>query len=290
MQFDGETVAKLAAHAVTHGTADEPFDDRSFVAFFGCSPNRVAEIWEVCSRPSKHLKHLLWALCFMKLYLPEDVLVVMLGCSKPTLKKWTWLWIESIALHSKEVILWEKRNRNVPEDVWCRVSVDGTDFMIYEPHPFDKKWKSPKFKGGGLSYEVAISISSGDIVWVHGPFRGAKHDITMLGEALKHKLDEGEMVEADLGYKGEPDKIKVKHDWVDVPEMIEKQRIRARHETCNHRFKVWGILKQQFRHNIESHGLVFRAIACIVQMGIDDGDVMFGCTTVTRKKKGMYVV
>ena len=211
---------------------------------------------------------------------------VMLGVSKPTFKKWVWLWIDSIAVYSKKVILWEKRNRNVPDNVWCRASVDGTDFMTCEPFPFDKKWKSPKFKGGGLSYEVAISIYAGDIVWIYGPCRGAKHDITMFRDALKDMLDEGEMVEADRGYRGD-DKVRTPDDFEDIFEMGDKNRIRARHESCNHRFKVWGILKQQYRHNTESHGVVFRAIAAITQMGTDDSDCLFACTTTKTKKEEM---
>ena len=194
-----------------------------------------------------------------------------------------------MALHSRDVILWENRNRNVPDNVWCKISVDGTDFKVDEPFPFDPRWKSPKFKGGALTYEVGISIYAGDIVWVSGPYRGAKHDVAMFRDKLKLMLDDDELVETDLGYK-DPS-CRNKDDYVDEEEKFEKQRIRARHETCNHRFKVWGILKQQYRHDIEEHGLVFRAIACIVQMEIDDGGVLFGCTTTTRKlPRGTYTL
>ena len=52
----------------------------------------------------------------------------------------------------------------------CKVTVDGTDFRIYDPSPFWSKWMSFKFKGPGLRYEVGVSIESGDIVWINGPF------------------------------------------------------------------------------------------------------------------------
>ena len=52
----------------------------------------------------------------------------------------------------------------------CKVTVDGTDFRIQEPIPFNPKWYSYKFKGPGLRYEVAICIKTGWIVWVNGPF------------------------------------------------------------------------------------------------------------------------
>ena len=38
------------------------------------------------------------------------------------------------------------------------MSVDGTDFLINEPKPFDNCWFSHKFRGPGLRYEVEVSI------------------------------------------------------------------------------------------------------------------------------------
>ena len=61
--------------------------------------------------------------------------------------------------------------------------------------------------------------------------------------------------------------------------------LRARHETCNRRFKVFGLLKQQFRgNNLKQHGWVFRSVVALVQLGIDHGDCLFGCEPMTKKK------
>ena len=124
---------------------------------------------------------------------------------------------------------------------------------------------------------------------MNGPWRGSKHDLTMFREDLINMLDNGEMVEADRGYRGEPYCIRTNYDYDTKQEKKEKGAIRARHETANHRFKVFGILKQQYRHDIQKHGLVFRAIACIVQIGIDNGDCLFGCTTSANKKDSYEV-
>lgn len=43
----------------------------------------------------------------------------------------------------------------------------------------------------------------------------------------------------------------------------------------NGRFKFWEILKQPLRHDILEHGQIFRAIAVIIQLGIDEGDKLF---------------
>ena len=267
----------------------KPLDDRFFVAFYGSNPDVVADFWDMliprkpkAARP----KHLLWALMFMKLYIPEDALMILLDASKETVRKWTWFYIEEIALLSEQVIDFQKRNRNLPPNVWCRMSVDGTDFKVQEPQPKDKKrMMSPKFKGSGVKYEVGISIYSGDIVWVHGPHRGGKHDITIFRENLKHALEEDEMAECDQGYIGEGNHIRVRDDYTTEEERREKTRLRLRHETCNRRFKVYGILKQEYRHDRKKHVLVFHAIACLTQINIDNGNCLFGCEPVAKKKK-----
>jgi hypothetical protein len=83
--------------------------------------------------------------------------------------------------------------------------VDSTGFKINEPsYPLNPKMNSHTFNGAGVKYEIGISMFSGNIVWINGPQRGGKHDdITILREALKQKLEEEELVEADSGYKGE---------------------------------------------------------------------------------------
>ena len=43
----------------------------------------------------------------------------------------------------------------------CLVTVDGTNFQIYEPKPWSKKWYYRKIDGAGLHYEVAINIQMG---------------------------------------------------------------------------------------------------------------------------------
>jgi hypothetical protein len=51
----------------------------------------------------------------------------------------------------------------------CLVSVDGTDYAIREPSPFNKKWYSHKMNGPGVRYEIAICIQTGVPVWTNGP-------------------------------------------------------------------------------------------------------------------------
>ena len=104
------TTTAAAFHALGHQlvAAKEncPFELREFVSFYGASPEILAECWG-CIKD----KHLLWACMFMKLYLPEDVASILLGASKPTVRKWVWLVIEQLALHSANIIDFSKRKR-----------------------------------------------------------------------------------------------------------------------------------------------------------------------------------
>ena len=200
-----------------------------------------------------------------------------------------WTIIESLALESVKIINWEKRKRNLPKNALCTISVDGTVFKTQEPQPFDKAWMSAKFKGAALKYEVAISIFSGDIVWIYGPHRGGKHDLTIFREQLLAKLEEGELVEADQGYRGEATWIRVRDDYSTKAEKREKDRIRARHEACNRRFKCWGILKQEYRHDLKKHLWLMRAIGGFTQLAIDNGGCLFGCEPMTKPREVFLV-
>ena len=53
------------------------------------------------------------------------------------------------------------------------------------------------------------------------------------------------------------------------------QRVRARQETVNKRFKQWGILNQVFRHDLIHHRDVFAAICVITQLAIENGEALF---------------
>jgi hypothetical protein len=152
------------------------------------------------------------------------------------------------------------------------VTVDGTDFSVAEPYPFETKWFSHKFKGPGLRYEVAVCIQTGDIVWTYGPFPcGRFPDLKIFWRRLMGMLQQGEKVEADNGYRGERHKIRTPQDYLNEADRKAKSNARARHETVNKLFKQWGCLKQTFRHPLQRHILCFNAVAVLTQLMIDHG-------------------
>lgn len=155
-----------------------------------------------------------------------------------------------------------------------KVSIDGTDFRIREPTPFSSKWYSHKHNGPGLRYEVGIALTTGWIVWVHGPFPcGQFSDISVYRLGMRDALSAGESVIADGGYK---DSTCEKHPKETDP--IHEQYhcvARARHETCNRRFKQSKVLGERFRHDLSRHSSCFHAVVNLTQLSILYGHSFF---------------
>ena len=153
--------------------------------------------------------------------------------------------------------------------------MDCTDFQRSKT---SRDWFSYKFRRSGLRYEVALSILGGDICWISGPWKpGTHNDLDIFREALVTWLDPYERVEADDGYSAEaPLRVKCQES---IAEEVERQamaqRVRARQETVNKRFKQWGILNQVFRHDLIHHRDVFAAICVITQLAIENGEALF---------------
>ena len=157
------------------------------------------------------------------------------------------------------------------------MTIDGTDFQIPQQGTATKgnAFASHKYAGkSALRYEIGVSILSGELVWINGPYpAGLWTDIKIFNRVLRHFLEPGERVEADEGYAGHPDKVKCPANPCNPPENLAMQgRVRSRHETLNGRLKNWGIFSQTFRHRIHLHGTVFWACAVILQVGINSGE------------------
>ena len=139
---------------------------------------------------------------------------------------------------------------------------------------------SHKFAGKcALRYELGVDIIDGNLVWLEVPFPAGKFtDIPIFWHTRIHHLNPLARVVADDGYVWEAS-WKVKCPWtrIDSPDNRAMQsNVRSRHETLNGRFKFWEILKQPFRHDIiTQHGIVFWAIAVIIQVAIDEGAKLF---------------
>lgn len=142
--------------------------------------------------------------------------------------------------------------------------------MIDEPKPFSPRWFSHKLNHAGLRYEIALSIKQSSICWVRGPFPcGEMNDMSIYSSGLRDLLMSGEEVVADDGY----------HDSsicsnTTLTRSVTR-RIRARHETVNHRLKAFKIIGGRFRHNKVQHGTCFHAVAQVVQISFRVENALF---------------
>ena len=179
-------------------------------------------------------------------------------------------------------ILWENRfHGDTGED--CLVSVDGVDFEIEEPWPYkkeySKRWYSDKYKGPGVRYMICVSLKKGDIVRIAGPVAcGKMNDGMMFERYLIDELGPYERVEADAGYQAfDPEFAKTPANANLRPEEHAKlsNTVRARQETINKRCKQWGCLRQVYRHELQRHAELLRAVAVITQFAIDEGEKLF---------------
>lgn len=154
--------------------------------------------------------------------------------------------------------------RSVPGQS-CFNSLDGVDFRILEPTPFDSKWFSHKFKGPGLRYEIGLCIRTGHIVWTNGPYPcGQFNDIQIARDIYIHLLNEGELTLADKGYRDSTNFI-----FPNDNNNRRHKQIMSRHETLNSKIKKFEVLNQRFRHPLYRHPLCFHAVVNVTQLSIE---------------------
>ena len=164
-----------------------------------------------------------------------------------------------------------KTNKN---NIWYMLSVDGIDFVIQEPSDFSSSWYSHKLNGLGLRYKIAVSIVGGNICWTNGPFLAGKiNDISIFRRGLMKRLGPNEFVEADRGYEGQPDKVRLPFEAQNKDEIHRKGRIMARHESINRILRKFKALSQRWRHPIRGgqHKVAFDAAITITQIAIEIG-------------------
>lgn len=147
------------------------------------------------------------------------------------------------------------------------VSLDGTDFRVREPQPFNTKWFSHKFHGPGLRYEIGISIVEADIVWASGGLPCGEWSDLKMAKDLYLKYANEEKTLADRGYRN-------KRFFKQPTNMLEK-RILSRHETLNGRIKEFAIMSNRFRNSLKKHPRVFHAVVNVLQICISNGEQLF---------------
>ena len=111
-------------------------------------------------------------------------------------------------------------------------------------------------------------METGWIVWINGPFAcGAWPDLRIVRDSLNGSLEPREFYIADGGYY-DGYNYAVTPTGYHLYSNRVRALVRARHKNINRRFKTWKCLSSRWRHPLEKHGMVMRAVANIVQVGL----------------------
>lgn len=119
-----------------------------------------------------------------------------------------------------------------------------------------------------VKYEVVVHLYTGMIVWVYGGIPGSVHDSNIATTKLITHLAAGEKVFADKGYAGSSsflipfagrwDQLTISQQaWNKMHTHIHFEHI----ERVNKRLKIWKVLSQPWRHELERHHFVFYVLA-----------------------------
>jgi len=260
-----------------------------FQADFGKPPAVLAAVWNDLQTTDvdkarnilatiSDLKQFLWTFYWMKCYPSEQSLATRSGWCDKTVRQFVKNMTTRIKLLKPKKIFWPPSwdDPSVDTPIFV-VSVDGTHCPIQEPtsgHQYSKnpKYYSHKFNRAALSYEVAISCFTSQVVWINGPFPAGTGDADIFSSlgGLKTRLKAGQKVVADSAYKRKDLPMISVTNNADTREVkLFKRRVRARQETFFSKMKVFNILKHEFRHGEKFHETVFGSIAVICQYEIE---------------------
>ncbi|KAH9139083.1 hypothetical protein AeRB84_016633 [Aphanomyces euteiches] len=267
MDRESEAVWSVAFPMIRRRDNASGTNQRRFVALFGVNCRVATQAWRAMDTRPVGCQHrpMLWALLFLKVYASENVYAAIAAVDEKNFRKWSWIMLE--ALSSLNVIQWSNRLHQAAPGVRLFVSLDGTDFAIQEPQPFNRKWWSHKLNRAALRYEVGICIRTGYIVWVNGDKpAGEWPDLRLARDAYVLAVQNDEMTLADKGYMDR--RFLVNPNYYPRSARAQK-KIMERHETANAWLKQFGVLKYVFRHRLEDHLTCFLSVANLVQISIE---------------------
>ena len=189
-----------------------------------------------------------------------------------------WLYVDKIRALKAKKIIWPEDNFG--DDMWI-MTVDGTHCWIEEPqHPEwsqDREYYSHKYNKAGINYELGISISTQQLIWMNGPFKAGMNDKFVFTEkGLESKLLEiGKKAIGDGGYGGHQEAISAPNRTDSYSVRKFKSRALLRHETFNGRTKRFHSINSRFRHGPQQFAKCFEAICVICQYMIENNEPLF---------------
>ena len=234
-------------------------DRRRFYSAYGLTPETIKAIFDdlhtldigKSSIRKPNIKFLLMTLNWWKEYRTEENMAGHWKMSEKTFEKHVWAYTRAIQALSEHKIKWPFNGDNLPKEIFV-LSVDGVHFKVMEMRQTpDKNFKSVKLgRGAAVSYELALSIWAGKLVWINGPFPAGEIDLVIYKKqgGLKSKIPPGKRLIGDKIYltKNTPE-ISGRNLYDNEKLGKFKERVKARHETFNRRLKSFNILDNRFR-------------------------------------------
>jgi hypothetical protein len=207
------SMERAEPHAVWIGIVEEKIgklSDRQWQAMFGISVAVINFIWlQLAVTDVVEPIHLLWAIYYLRQYPTWDVMGAMWRVHPVTLQKAVWPVINSLAA-SLNFIEWSSRLQHPPfrignysvygiiDGKFCPIEVNRREWDI------QSEYYSGKHKRWGLKYEIVVSWTTGQILWIAGGRRGATHDLELArNSGIRNLLLLNEALVGDKGYIGE---------------------------------------------------------------------------------------
>ena len=263
--------------------ATQATNEERFLAMFGITAPTACTIYEDMQRTpiqeariegnQNSLKAFLMGCHYLRKYPTEADLEPKFDYSKYWARELCWGMIKRIRAMRAEKIVWP--DDLAANDIWV-ISVDGTHSWTVEySHPMlsqDPGKYSHKFHHAGQNYELGISLSTNQLVWLAGPIDAGASDLKVFRESgLLDRLEElGQKAIGDGGYNGEPKYLSTYNSHDSKSVRMFKSRALKRHENFNDLIKVFECTKTRFRHSKERFEQSFEAVCVLCQYKIEN--------------------
>ena len=232
-----------------------------FKRTFGVTARTMVTIYEDLQRitdvnmrlegSKRNLNWFLRTIFYLRKYLTEDDIERELNVNKDYARQKIWDVMKKIQYLKHKKITWPRDFGG--DNIWV-ISVDGTHVWLFEPsHPEfsqDSEYFSHKFNKAGINYKLGISLATGNLVWMNGPWKAGKSDLQIfIGGGLRNKLlAVGKKAIGDGIYRGYQDVVSYPNSQDSRPVAKFKSRALKRHKTFNGMTKCFQILRQAFCH------------------------------------------
>jgi len=212
---------------------------------------------------------LFWTLYFLKNYPSEDTACSRWKTTRKTYRKWIWRVLDALFFSLPFTVNFNNRFKGWTNKCPSFI-LDCTECAIVEPSDIEWEYYSKKKQCHTVKYELGISMTTHQIIWIHGPFKGSVHDMKIFHLLLDDMIGrDGEMAMGDKGYIGAcrvltPFKPPRNHS----ERLFNKKHyaIRSDVERTIKRIKVFNILKSKFRHSLGKHKIIFHVCSYITNL------------------------